>query len=269
MNSFIDIVVRATWQWATALWAFTLCVRGASAAPESLSALVTRATGPLATVVESYVTETPGGSTPVIELVAVGHGAAGRVEVARATLPGRIRREPSPHRVERVAGESAVWEACWRVVDHGRPGGSIGCLRRRVRGNNHPDLRFSPEGVLRFPWRFDVSTQRFLCEQDTIEPVPVPHGMPLQRSWSGRAFYLPLPLQRTTPAVVKRALRARGADISPTSESAEVLILPDRADVCAFDRASSPSAILPALRRRVPVVWERELEGVLRELTPP
>lgn len=256
MNRLIHRFVSATWRWA-ALCSLAL-VPPATAAPPPL---ITTSTGRLSAITETYVTEIPNGSAPHIELVAVGHTRSGRIEVARARLPASIRRQPDPHRIERVPGAEASWEACWRIVDHGRPGGAIGCLRRRIRGNNHPDLRHPPEATLNAAWRFDLQAQSFTFEP--ADPLPVPRPLPLDAAWTHRAFYIPLPLQRTTPAVLKRALRARGADISPTSESATALILPDRADVCAFDRASRPSPILPALRRQVPVVYERTLEALI------
>ena len=259
MNRIVDMFVRATWSWAALLCSLAFCA-SARAVPASL---VTTATGPLATVLEAYVTELAGGSAPGIELVAVGHSPSGHVEIARARLASSIRREPAPHRISRLAGEPAHWEACWRIVDHARPGGSVGCLRRRVRGNNHPDLGHPPEGFLLVPWRFDVPSQRFHYDPAGVTPLPVPHPLPARAGWANRAFHIPLPLSRITPAVLKRALRARGADVSPTAESAGALILPDRCDVCAFDRASHPAVILPALRRGVPVVWERSLSGLI------
>lgn len=217
--------------------------------------LPTTTTGRLATLSDTYVTE----SGPTIELVAVAHTPTGRIVTARATLPPTIRRERDPHRLTFIPGTS-TWEACWRILDHARPGGAVGCIRRRVRGNNHPDLRHPPEALLTAAWSFDLPAQRFTY--DPAPPLPTPR--PLKSPWRHQAFHVPLPLQSMTPAVLKRALRAQGADISDTPESATALILPDRADICAFDRASRPAAILPALRRGVPVIHERALESMFQ-----
>lgn len=258
MSWIIDLIVRATWQWATPLVSLLLCARAAwSGAPERLVPALVTVTGELARVTDQYVTD----AGSAIELVAAGTSRDSRVQVVRGRLAQGVYREAQPHRLFRSPGEPARWQACWRICRTDARGDDvIGCIRKVVKGNNHPDLRAPPVAVLKHAWSFDLKAQRFVIEDESAAWLPPPRELPPRRAWSGLRFFVPLPLSVHTPAVAKRAILSRGGRIAPTSATADVLVLPDRADVCAFDRGSHPEPVVTALRRGLPVVWERDLE---------
>lgn len=208
-------------------------------------------------IFDRYVVEHRGPDNPgAVDLVAEGRGEDRAWTIARTTLHG-VRREATAHR--RFRFTSREWVSCWRLV--ARTGRSVGCFRRRVHGNDHPVPTEMPTVRLAFTWSFDLSTQRFVITPDPAAELPVPR--PLAARPAGLAFHIPLPLERHTTAVAKRALRSAGATLTPTPDAADVLVLPDSVDFCMYDRRSQPRGIAPLLPGRR-VLAESSLDALRR-----
>lgn len=208
---------------------------------------------PITRVLATYVLDDPRDLS--IRLFAEGHTAAGTWCVARARLSLETLRERAPHRIVRAHGRAAGWIACWRIV---RGDVVVGCIRKRIQGNNHPDPTRLPDTALAFEVEFDPSCQLFALQHDPARALPRP--VPLTRSWSGLRVLIPLPLAHTTSAVAKRALRVRGASIAAAPADADAVLLPDAADFCMFDRRSSPRTAAALVARGARVLYERDLD---------
>jgi hypothetical protein len=210
---------------------------------------------PLTDLQTTYAVDRPFHGGHALDLVAEGRTRARTWCVARARVPSLVR-APTPHRIARTPGDPRSWTACWHLVIPG-PRRIIGCLRRRVGPNNHPDPTRLPETALALDFTFDTATQRFVLHRDPSRMLPLP--IPLPRPWTARRVLLPLPLDHTTPAVAKRALRARGATPAADPAGADALVLPDSADFCLFDRRSHPRTAAALLARGLRVIPERAL----------
>lgn len=212
-------------------------------------------TAPLIELQTTYAVDRPLDGDHVLDLVAEGRTRTRTWCVARARVPSVVRAS-TPHRIERTPGNPRMWTACWHLVTAG-PRRIVGCLRRRVGANNHPDPTRLPELALALDWWFDTAAQRFVLHRDPARMLPLP--IPLARPWTARRVLLPLPLDRTTPAVARRALRTRGATPVATPAHADTLVLPDSADFCLFDRRSRPRTAAALMARGLRVIPESAL----------
>lgn len=205
---------------------------------------------------EEIQEERRGGQTRLI-FIANGLTSTDRRAEAKVTLDDSFWLDPQPHRVWKLSRRGGAWTNCWHL-NRRTPSGIvalIGCVRRDLSGTSRP-VRWSFEGALVVPYLFDTVSQRFKLSLDRGAVIPSPRALPADQPITGLRVLMPLPLLSYSTNEARDRVRANGARVV-TSGKVDVLLLPDWADYCAFDRLSRPREVTKWLRAGTPVVWER------------
>ena len=201
----------------------------------------TNASGPIKRVTDQYITDYRIGSFTGITLIVRGVNAGGAAESALVKLPNLVLRESKPHRRLPVA--------CYHILWLGSLGGArriIGCISRSDD---------EPINSTWLDWSFDTRSQMFTVR----EPPDWSPGFPARHSpnMSNRRARVFLPL--AVAPETRSHLRASGAIIVKDVKEADVVLLPNWADHCFFDRHSRPAALRSVWDHHVTVMWEQDL----------
>lgn len=187
-----------------------------------------------------------------VELVVTGLTAAGK----KASITEELECWPEDeHHLKYMSDpRDGYWTACYRLILGHEGKMYIVGYEEQDGDSDSDDTDISSSYGADIPFDFDLATQTFRIRMNELVPLPDRFR---QRDFTGVRFLVPVNLRGLSKGEAEAIIRNRGGLVVNSAGPVDVVVLPDRIDLCPNSGQSRNRLADRWFRKGAKVLWER------------